>query len=106
MRLLIAEDEADLAEALAAFLEKNQYAVDTVHDGEDAYDYASNGDYDALILDIMMPKMDGLQVLKRLRQEGCTTPVMLLTAKGEREDRIVGCAAAPVQSGSAARNIK
>jgi DNA-binding response OmpR family regulator len=90
MRLLIAEDEEDLAEALAAFLEKNQYAVDVVHDGEDAYDYASGGAYDALILDIMMPKMDGLQVLKQLRQEGCTTPVMLLTAKGQREDRIVG----------------
>jgi DNA-binding response OmpR family regulator len=90
MRLLIAEDEVDLAEALAAFLEKNQFTVDVVHNGEDAYDYATSGDYDALILDIMMPKLDGIQVLQRLRQDGCSTPIMLLTAKGEREDRIAG----------------
>jgi DNA-binding response OmpR family regulator len=90
MRLLLAEDEVDLAEALAAFLEKNQYVVDVVHDGADAYDYASTGAYDALILDIMMPKMDGIRVLQKLRQEGCGTPVMMLTAKGERDDRIVG----------------
>jgi DNA-binding response OmpR family regulator len=90
MRLLIAEDELDLAEALTAFLEKNQYVVDVVHDGAAAYDYASATGYDALILDIMMPKMDGLQVLKKLRQEGNTTPVMMLTARGERDDRIAG----------------
>jgi DNA-binding response OmpR family regulator len=90
MRLLLAEDEVDLAEALTAFLEKNQYVVDVVHDGAAAYDYASIGDYDAMILDIMMPKMDGIQVLKKLRQEGVSTPVMMLTAKGERDDRIVG----------------
>jgi DNA-binding response OmpR family regulator len=90
MRLLIAEDELDLAEALAAFLEKNQYAVDVVHDGNAAYDYASTGAYDALILDIMMPGLDGLQVLQKLRGEGDTTPVMMLTARGERSDRIAG----------------
>jgi DNA-binding response OmpR family regulator len=90
MRILIAEDELDLAEALTAFLEKNQYVVDAVHDGATAYDYASTTDYDALILDIMMPKMDGLQLLKKLRQEGNTTPVMMLTARGERDDRIAG----------------
>jgi DNA-binding response OmpR family regulator len=90
MRLLIAEDEQDLAEALAAFLEKKQYTVDVVSDGAAAYDYASAGAYDAVILDIMMPKMDGLHVLKKLRAEGNTTPVMLLTAKGERDDRICG----------------
>jgi len=90
MRLLIAEDEVDLAEALTAFLEKSQYTVDAVHDGEAAYDYAVSGVYDAIILDIMMPKMDGIEVLKRLRDEGIEAPVMMLTAKAERSDRIVG----------------
>lgn len=68
MRLLVAEDELDLAEVLAAFLEKDPFIVDTVHDGVDALDHASTGGYDALILDIMMPKLDGLQVLSRLRE--------------------------------------
>jgi DNA-binding response OmpR family regulator len=90
MRLLIAEDEIDLAEALSAFLEKNQYTVDAVHDGQSAYDYASVEEYDAIILDIMMPKMDGLEVLRRLREQGNATPVMMLTARGEKNDRIVG----------------
>lgn len=90
MRLLIAEDDVDLAEALAAFLEKSQYTVDVVHDGGAALDYAVSGDYDAIILDIMMPKMDGLQVLGKLREQGMSTPVMLLTAKGEKDDRVAG----------------
>lgn len=90
MRLLIAEDELDLAEALTAFFEKNQYTVDAVHDGAAALDYAGVGEYDAIILDIMMPKLDGLQVLTRLREQGVSTPVMLLTAKGEKNDRVVG----------------
>ena len=90
MKLLIAEDEIDLAEALAAFLERNKYTVDVVHDGEEAYYSASAGAYDAIILDIMMPKKDGIRVLKELRTEGNTTPVMMLTAKGETSDRIVG----------------
>jgi len=90
MRLLIAEDELDLAEALTVFFEKNQYTVDAVHDGAAAFDYASMGEYDAIILDIMMPKLDGLQVLTRLRERGVTTPVMLLTAKGEKDDRVAG----------------
>ena len=90
MRLLIAEDERDLAEALKAFFEKNQFTADTVGEGISAYDYASTGEYDALILDIMMPKMDGVEVLKRLRREGNKTPVMMLTAKGEKDDRIAG----------------
>ena len=90
MKLLIAEDEIDLAEALAAFLERNKYTVDVVHDGEEAYYSASAGAYDAIILDIMMPKKDGIRVLKELRAEGNTTPVMMLTAKGETSDRIVG----------------
>ncbi len=90
MRLLIAEDELDLAEALTVFFEKNQYTVDAVHDGSAALDYASTGHYDAVILDIMMPKMDGLQVLTKLRDSGISTPVMLLTAKGEKDDRVAG----------------
>lgn len=90
MKLLIAEDEPDLAEALAVFLERNSFSVDTVHNGRDAYDYAAAGDYDALILDIMMPEMDGIEVLKRLREEGCSAPVMMLTAKTQKDDRITG----------------
>ncbi len=90
MRLLIAEDELDLAEALTIFFEKNQYTVDTVYDGATAFDYASTGEYDAVILDIMMPKLNGLQVLTRLRDKGISTPIMLLTAKGEKDDRVAG----------------
>lgn len=90
MRLLLAEDDLDLAEALTAFLERNQYTVDAVHNGGDAYDYAMTGNYDGLILDIMMPVMDGLQVLAKLRNENCHVPIMLLTAKGEKNDRIIG----------------
>ena len=70
MRLLIAEDELDLAEALTAFFEKNQFSVDAVNDGLSAYEYASSDAYDAIILDVMMPKLSGVQVLERLRQEG------------------------------------
>ena len=90
MRLLIAEDELDLAEVLTAFFEKNQYTVDAVHDGAAALDYAVTGEYDAIILDIMMPKLSGLAVLTRLRDAGVSTPVMLLTAKGEKDDRVTG----------------
>lgn len=82
MRLLIAEDEPDLAEALAAFFEKNQFSVDTVGDGLAAYEYSASGAYDAIILDIMMPRLNGVEVLRRLREEGIHTPVMMLTAKG------------------------
>ncbi len=90
MRLLVAEDDTDLAEALTALLEKERFSVDTVFDGESAYDYAAGDNYDGLILDIMMPKCDGIEVLKRLRRENVNTPVMMLTAKGEKEDRITG----------------
>lgn len=90
MRLLIAEDELDLAEALTVFFEKNQFSVDTVGDGFSAYEYASSGEYDAIILDVMMPKMNGVDVLKKLRDEGIKTPVMMLTAKGQKNDRITG----------------
>ena len=90
MRLLIAEDELDLAEALTVFFEKNHFTVDAVHNGFDAYEYAAAGGYDAIILDIMMPKLDGIQVLQRLRAEEIGTPVMMLTAKGRKDDRITG----------------
>ena len=90
MRLLIAEDEVDLAEALTVFFEKNHFSVDAVHNGFDAYEYASSGAYDAVILDVMMPKMDGIQVLEKLRQEGVKTPIMMLTAKGQKSERITG----------------
>lgn len=90
MRLLIAEDELDLAEALTVFFEKNQFSVDTVGDGFSAYEYASSGEYDAIILDVMMPKMNGVDVLKKLREEGTKTPVMMLTAKAQKDDRITG----------------
>ena len=90
MKLLIAEDEVDLAEALTAFFEKNQFTVDAVHDGQDAYDYARAGDYDAVILDVMMPKLNGIQVLRRLREEGYSVPIMMLTAKAQKDDRVEG----------------
>ena len=90
MRLLIAEDEVDLAEALTVFFEKNHFSVDAVHNGFDAYEYAASGGYDGVILDVMMPKMNGIQVLERLRAEGCRTPIMMLTAKGQKDDRITG----------------
>lgn len=90
MKLLIAEDEEDLAEALAVFFERNHFTVDTVHNGFDAYEYGITGGYDAIILDVMMPKMNGIQVLERLRSEGLSTPIMMLTAKGLKDDRITG----------------
>lgn len=90
MRLLIAEDDLDLVEALSAFLSRYQYTVDTVYNGEDACAYAAAGEYDGIILDIMMPVMDGIQALTKMREEKITTPVMLLTAKGEKDDRICG----------------
>ena len=90
MKLLIAEDELDLAEALTVFFERNHFSVDAVHNGADAYEYAATGAYDAVILNVMMPKLDGIQVLEKLRSEGVKTPIMMLTAKGQKEDRITG----------------
>ncbi len=90
MRLLIAEDELDLAEALTVFFQKNQFTVDAVNDGLSAYEYAGADDYDAIILDVMMPKMDGIEVLRRLRADGNKTPIMMLTAKAQKDDRITG----------------
>ncbi len=90
MRLLLAEDEVNLSKALATILKHNNYSVDQVYDGNDAYDYATINDYDGIILDIMMPGMDGMEVLKRLRKENIHTPIIMLTAKGETEDKIAG----------------
>lgn len=90
MKLLIAEDDADIARALTALLEHNNYTVDAVANGNDAYDYCLSGNYDGVILDIMMPGMDGLEVLKSLRADAINTPVLLLTAKSDIEDRVNG----------------
>lgn len=90
MRLLLAEDEKELAKALAVILRHNSYSVDVVHNGEDALDCLENGDYDGAILDIMMPKLDGLSVLRRIRGEGNGIPVLILTAKSEIDDRVEG----------------
>lgn len=90
MRLLLAEDERELSNALVAILKHNHYSVDAVYDGADALDYGRSQNYDGMILDIMMPKLDGLQVLSRLRAEGIATPVLMLTAKSEIDDRITG----------------
>ncbi|MEY8739293.1 response regulator transcription factor [Bacillales bacterium AN1005] len=90
MRILIAEDEIHLAEAVSQILKKNNYSVDMVHDGRSGLDYALSDIYDLLLLDIMMPEMDGITVLKTLRSEGNHTPVILLTAKGEIDDKVTG----------------
>ena len=90
MKLLYAEDERSLSEAVVDVLQYHKYIVDAVYDGQDALDYAQNDQYDGIILDVMMPRLSGLQVLERLRAAGCCTPVLLLTAKGEVEDRIQG----------------
>ena len=90
MRLLLAEDERDLADALEAMLKHNNYSVDTVDNGQDALDYLMLDDYDGAILDVMMPKMDGVTVVKKLRENKKNTPVLLLTAKSEVEDKVYG----------------
>ena len=90
MRLLLAEDEQDLSKALCAILKHNNYSVDPVYNGQDALDYGLCENYDGIILDIMMPKKNGIEVLKELRQNGVDTPVLILTAKGEVDDKILG----------------
>ena len=90
MKLLYAEDERAMSEAVTDVLSYHNYSVDAVYDGEDALYYAEHEPYDGIILDIMMPKKSGLEVLRELRQKGVNTPVLLLTAKGELEDRIEG----------------
>lgn len=90
MRILLAEDERDLADALEAMLKHNNYSVDTVDNGQDALDYLMLDDYDGAILDVMMPKMDGVSVVQKLRESKKSTPVLLLTAKSEIEDKVYG----------------
>lgn len=90
MRILLAEDERSLSRALVALLERSNYSADAVYDGEEALAYLEAGNYDALILDIMMPKLDGLTVLRRLREQGNAIPVLMLTAKSEVSDKVLG----------------
>ena len=90
MRLLLVEDERELSNALVAILTRNNYSVDAVYDGEDALYYLETENYDAVILDIMIPKIDGIEVLKTIRKEGNKIPVIMLTAKSEIDDRVVG----------------
>lgn len=90
MRILIAEDETELAKGLKFLLEKNKFTVDVVHDGEEALTYFRSRDYDVAVLDIMMPKVSGLDVLRQIREVGSGVPVLMLTAKAEIEDRVAG----------------
>ncbi|MDE5753489.1 MAG: response regulator transcription factor [Oscillospiraceae bacterium] len=90
MKILVVEDEIALAEALSEILKRNKYLVDTVYDGEDGLDYALTDLYDCILLDIMLPKMNGLDVLRTLRKKRISTPVLLLTAKSDIEDKITG----------------
>lgn len=90
MRLLLAEDEKALSKALATILERNHYSVDAACDGQEALDYLETGNYDGVILDIMMPKVDGITVLREIRKKGSLIPVLLLTAKSEVDDKVLG----------------
>ena len=90
MRLLLAEDEKSLSRAVCAILKKNNYSVDAVYDGEEALDYLDTENYDGVILDVMMPKLDGFAVLSRMRKAGNKTPVLMLTARSEIDDKVRG----------------
>ena len=90
MRLLLAEDELALSKALTAILERSNYSVDTVYDGQTALEYLETDNFDGVILDIMMPKVDGITVLKTIRSRGNRVPVLLLTAKSEVDDKVMG----------------
>ena len=90
MRLLLAEDEIELSKALCTILKHNNYSVDAALNGRDALDMGLTGNYDGIILDIMMPELDGMSVLRALRAENITAPILILTAKGELEDKIEG----------------
>lgn len=90
MRLLFAEDEKSLSRAVCAILKKNNYSVDAVYNGADALDYLATENYDGVILDVMMPKLDGFTVLKRMREAGNKTPVLMLTARSEIDDKVFG----------------
>lgn len=90
MRLLLAEDEKELSNALVAILKHNNYEIDAVYNGEDALNHIENIDYDGVILDIMMPKIDGITVLKKVREQKNDVPILILTAKSEIDDRVLG----------------
>ena len=90
MKILLAEDEVSMARAIVRILEKSNYHADAVYNGIDAVNYLTAGDYDAVILDVMMPGMDGIAVLKTIREKGIKIPVIMLTAKAEVEDKVLG----------------
>ncbi len=90
MQILIVEDEVRLAEALAQILREQKYIVDAVYDGRDGYDYAASGQYDVIVLDVMLPSMDGFQIVRSLREHRIQTPVLLLTTKDELRDKVHG----------------
>ena len=90
MKILYAEDERALSDAVTEILKHKNYVVDAVYDGEEAMDFIMSEKYDGIILDVMMPKMSGIQVLKTIRSMGIGTPVLLLTAKGEVSDKVEG----------------
>ncbi len=90
MRLLLAEDEKSLSKAIVTILEKNNYSVDAVYNGEDALLYLESDNYDGVILDVMMPKLDGFSVLKRLRASGNNIPILILTARDQVDDKVLG----------------
>ena len=90
MRLLLAEDETSLSRAIVTILKKNNYTVDAAHDGIEALEYLEANEYDGVILDIMMPRMDGISVLKQIRKSGNCVPVIILTAKAEVDDKVLG----------------
>ena len=90
MRLLLCEDEVELSDGIVAILKHNNYSVDAVYDGEEALNYLETENYDGVILDIMMPKIDGISVLKTIRSKGNNVPVMMLTAKSEIDDKVLG----------------
>ena len=90
MRVLLAEDEKSMSRALTVILTRNNYSVDAVYNGQDALDYITGGDYDLAILDVMMPGIDGFEVLKRIRAKGIQIPVMMLTAKSQVDDKVEG----------------
>ncbi|MCD7845991.1 MAG: response regulator transcription factor [Oscillospiraceae bacterium] len=90
MKLLLVEDERALSRAVTVILKKNNYTVDTAYDGVEALEYLEAGGYDGVVMDIMMPKMDGIAVLTRMRERGDRTPVLLLTAKAEIDDKVQG----------------
>lgn len=90
MKLLLAEDEQSLSKALTAILEHNGYTVDAVYDGVEALEYLEMGEYDGVILDIMMPRMDGMTALRKIREKGNQVPILMLTAKSEVDDKVAG----------------